>query len=223
MFKPATEWRGTTWSCLTMINGNHHSALTAAPVERASDGHSTPSTSQWLKYTASSACNALRQIPNPTHFLFSAPGRAITLLALAGRGLSCPTSTVMDSAVDPGPGPFSGAGISLLPPPTEPAAELNDQHNPQDDSDIISREKRSPRGGRGGRGGGGGGRSSSSGRSRGSSSSSRSRGWGSSSRSSSTRTYTKKQRTISQENTSSRFMASKWTCTKTLCTTKPAN
>ena len=169
--KPTTEWRGTTWSCLTMINGNHHSALTAAPVERASDGHSTPSTSQWLKYTASSACNALRQIPNPTHFLFSAPGRAFTLLALAGRGLSCPNSTVMDSAVDPGPGPFSGAGISLLPPPTdEPAwmAELNNQYDlhshdaettkkssrhPQDSEDILSRQKREPRGRGGGRGG----------------------------------------------------------------------
>ena len=144
-----------------MINGEHHCASTAARQEPASDDHSTPATCQWLssttKYTASCVYDALRRIPNPTHFLFSAPGRVITLLALAGRGSGC--------------GPYSGPAIPYLSPPTDEAAwmaELNNQYDlhshdtettkkssrhPQDSEDILSRQKREPRGRGGGRGG----------------------------------------------------------------------
>lgn len=155
-----------------MNNSIQHSARIAAPVEQASETLSTPSTSQWMKFSASSVRETLRQIPNPTYFLTSAPGRVLTLLALAGRGLSCDTVADVKALSNvQTTGYHSGAAIP--PPQAESAwaAELDDQHNPQDD-DIISRKKRSPRGGRGG----GGGRSSSSGRSRGSSG--RSRGWG---------------------------------------------
>ena len=160
-----------------MNNSIQHSARIAAPVEQASDSASTPSTGQWLKFSANSVRETLRQIPNPAYLLTSAPGRVLTLLALAGRGLSYDTGAdvrVLDNNVRT-TGYDSGAAIHPLEAEYAWAAELDDQHNPQDD-DIISREKRSPRGGRGG---GGGGRSSSSGRSRGSSG--RSRGWGGSS------------------------------------------
>lgn len=152
-----------------MNNSIQHSARIAAPVEQASDSDSTPSTSQWMKFSAGSVRETLRQIPNPAYYLTSAPGRVLTLLALAGRGLSCDTVadvTAVNSNVRT-TGYDSGAAIHPLEAESAWAAELDDQHNPQDD-DIISREKRSPRGGRGG-----GGRSSSSGKS-----SSRSRGRG---------------------------------------------
>ena len=151
-----------------MNNSIQHSARIAAPVEQASDSDSTPSTSQWMKFSAGSVRETLRQIPNPAYFLTSAPGRAFTLLALAGRGLACDTEADVRALGNVRTtGYHSGAAIHPLEAESAWAAELDDQHNPQDD-DIISREKRSPRGGRGG-----GGRSSSSGRSSG-----RSRGRG---------------------------------------------
>ena len=168
-----------------MINGEHHSALPSTGLAPAADNHSTSAACHWLsnttKYTTNYVYNTLRHIPNPTHFLFSAPGQVITLLALASRGISganaSPDTSAMvtASSIDPGPGPFSAA-LPDLPPPSEPAwmAELNDQHDPdsydkesdqessrhpRDNGIVISRQKREPRGGStgGGRGGGTGG------------------------------------------------------------------
>lgn len=124
-----------------MNNSIQHSARIAAPVEQASDSDSTPSTSQWMKFSAGSVRETLRQIPNPAYYLTSAPGRVLTLLALAGRGLSCDTVadvTAVNSNVRT-TGYDSGAAIHPLEAESAWAAELDDQHNPQDD-DIISRE-----------------------------------------------------------------------------------
>ena len=168
-----------------MINGERHSALPSTGLTPAADNHSTSAACHWLshttKYTASYVYNALRHIPNPAHFLFSAPGQVITLLTLASRGISganaSPDTSAMATASAIGSGSFSAA-LPDLPPPSEPAwmAALNDLHDldsfdmhsdqessghPQDNGIIISRQKREPRGG----GGIGGGRGGSSGRS----------------------------------------------------------
>ena len=174
-----------------MINSEQPSASPTTGLAPAANNHSTSDACHWLSHTTNCVYNALRHIPNPAHLLFSAPGQAITLLALASRGISgadaYPDTSAMASAIDPEP--FSAA-LPDLPPPSEPAwmAALNDLHDldsfdphsdqessghdGNNDGNIVSRQKREPRGGSvgGGRGGssgrGGGGRSS-SGRGRG--------------------------------------------------------
>ena len=119
-------------------------------------GDPAPARGGWLSSTTSSIASVLRHIPNPAHLILSAPGRALTILALASRGVTSapvpfPNNTTMTTAAAP---------VSIAPPhiphPPEPAwmVELNDQS-----SDVVHfRKKRSPRGGRGGgrssRGGG---------------------------------------------------------------------
>lgn len=122
---------------------------------------------------ASSIVSALRQIPNPAHVLLSAPGRALTVLTLASRGISGMTVPTTDNTRMS----TAAAPLTALPDipqsPPEPAwmAAMDDQSRDV----VLSREKRAPRGAARG----GGGRSSSRGSSRGGS---RSRGgsWGSS-------------------------------------------
>ena len=181
-----------------MINSEHHSALPTTGLAPATDNHSTSDACHWLSHTTNYVYNALRHIPNPAHFLFSAPGQVITLLALASRGISganaSPDTSAMASASAIDPDPFSAA-LPDLPPPSEPAwmaalddlhdldsfdthSEESSGHDGNHDGNIVSRQKREPRGGSVG----GGGRGGSSGRAGGGrSSSGRGRGFGGSS------------------------------------------
>lgn len=114
-------------------------------------GDPAPARGGWLSSTTSSVASVLRHIPNPAHLILSAPGRALTILALASRGITSapvpfPYNTTMTTVAAPVP-----IALPDIPHPPEPAwmAELSNQP-----SDVLhSREKRSPRGG--GRGGGG--------------------------------------------------------------------
>ncbi len=160
-----------------MIDGkpshSAHSAFSALPADA---GHpSGPTMRKWVSDTSKHAVKqvsaALRQLPNPAYLLLSAPGQALTFLALAGRGVagvaaSSPPDSARASAVMPFPAELPDIPVAPIP---AWMATLDDQ------GAILSREERSPRGTGGGRGGGG-----RSGGSRGSSSrgGSRGGGWG---------------------------------------------
>ena len=134
-----------------------------------------PTMRQWVsdtsKYAVNQVSTALRQVPNPAYLLLSAPGQALTFLALAGRGVAgVAAATPPDSARVSAAMPFP-TELPDIPVAPIPAwmANLDDQ------GAILSREARSPRGTSGGRGGGGRSGGSRGGSSRGSS---RGGGWG---------------------------------------------
>ena len=156
------------------------------PGAHVSGTDSAASAGNWLAGSARSAASAIGKlpIPNPAHYIFSASGKAFTLLTLFARGVTGVTvpNTYRDSWRQPQP-----IALPDIPQPPEPAwmAAVDDQSQDA----ALAREIRSPRG----RGGSarGGGRSSSgrsrSGGSRSRSGGSRSRGGGSRSRGSSSR------------------------------------
>lgn len=132
-----------------MIDSKNSHSPNRTPAFHAGDP--APARGGWLSSTTSSVASVLRHIPNPAHLILSAPGRALTILALASRGITSapvpfPYNTTMTTVAAPVP-----IALPDIPHPPEPAwmAELSNQP-----SDVLhSREKRSPRGG--GRGGGG--------------------------------------------------------------------
>ncbi len=161
-----------------MIRGsdNYLPHLAPTPNSDSAPGSDSAQTNrQLLPGIANSITAALQQIPNPAHALLSAPGRVLTILTLASRGITGMTVPATYNATMPtAAAPLRTVLPDIpempdMPQPPEPAwmAALDDQSRDV----VLSREKRAPRGG--GRGGGG---RSSGGRSRGGS---RSRGgWG---------------------------------------------
>ena len=149
-----------------MIDSNNSHSPHRTPASYADNP--APARGGWLSSTTSSIASVLRHIPNPAHLILSAPGQALTILALASRGITSapvpfPYNTTMTTAAAPVP-----IALPDVPHPPQPAwmAELSNQPG-----DVVhSRGKRSPRGG-GGRGGGrssrGGSRSRSGGSRRG--------------------------------------------------------
>ena len=69
-----------------MIDGNYshptHRALASCA------GDSAPPRARWFSNATNSIASVLRHIPNPSHLILSAPGRALTILALASRGIT---------------------------------------------------------------------------------------------------------------------------------------
>ncbi len=138
-----------------------------------SDTNPASTAGNWVAGSARSAASVICKlsIPNPAHYLFSAPGKTFTLLALFARGVAGATvpNTYNDSWRQP-----QSIALPDMPQPPEPAwMTALDQSQ-----DEVSREKRSPRG-RGGSARGGGRSSSSRGGGRSRSGGSRSRSGGS--------------------------------------------
>ena len=149
----------------------------APPGAHVSGTGSAATAGNWLSGSARSAASAIGKlsIPNPAHYIFSAPGKAFTLLTLFARGVA--GVTVPNTYQDSWPQPIALPG---MPQPPEPEWMTALDYPNQDEE--LAREKRSPRG-RGGSARGGGRSSSSRGGSRSRSSGSRSRSSGSRSRS----------------------------------------